>query len=194
MAEKTNDQSKIDEINIASVFLKLLFSGIAASVILGVFCNGVNGMICESYYPIVLRWENISFASFSFSLYCAVIAQGVFEGLLFGIGFSLVFTIAALVIFKKRYSWRLGIKYLFVVVLGALIGWSLGGIVGCIYATFSPTWIPSQFLPAAFADSNISFFRFAWVGGSICGMELGGLISLSFAIALMYQKSLKLQK
>jgi hypothetical protein len=186
MIEETDDDLETDPINLVNVFLKLTFTGIVAAVILGLFCNGINANVCDKYYLIVLQWN----VSSPVSLFYAIMAQGVFEGLLFGTGFSLIFTIAALCIFKKECSYYLGRTYLGVVILGAIIGWWIGGIAGCGLAFLSPEWVVTQFMRGYF----VSPIRFAWVGGSILGMELGGLISLPIAIILMYQKSLQFRE
>jgi hypothetical protein len=110
---------------------------------------------------------------------------------LFGTGFSLIFTIAALCIFKKECSYYLGLNYLAVIILGAFLGWFVGGIAGYGLAFLSEDWIRTQFMQGCISISPI---RFAWVGGSIYGIELGGLISLPLAIVMMYQKSLTFRK
>jgi hypothetical protein len=190
MIEDTDHDLKTDPINLVNTFLKLMLTGIVGALILGIFCNGINAKVCSEYYRIVLHW-NFNFPVEPVSLFYVIIAQGIFEGLLFGIGFSLIFTIAALCIFKTECSYHLGLGYLAVIILGAFIGWFIGGIAGCGLALLSPEWILAQFMQGYISVSPI---RFAWVGGSICGMELGGLIALPIAIILMYQKSLQLQE
>ncbi|MDR1486259.1 MAG: hypothetical protein LBT09_15760 [Planctomycetaceae bacterium] len=188
MIEDTYNDPQTGPINIVVVFLKLMFTGIVAALILGIFCNGINAKICDEYYLIVMHWN---FQVNSVSLFYAIIAQGIFEGFLFGVGFSLIFTIAALCIFKRECSYYLGLSYLVIIVFGAFLGWFIGGIVGCGLAFLSEDWIRTQFMQG---HISISPIRFAWVGGSICGMELGGLLSLLLAVVMMHQKSLTFGK
>ena len=61
------------------------FTGILAGGFVGGTTNGVNGAVSPLYFVTVMHWPNVD-------VWHAAIAQGVFEGLLFGIAYSLLFT------------------------------------------------------------------------------------------------------
>jgi MFS family permease len=189
MTKKTDNYDSLasqkESTNTLIVFLKLMFTGVILAIILGASCNGINVQICSSYFPIVLRWEMRE------SFFRMAIAQGIFEGLLFGIGFSLVFTITALCMFKKKLSYYLGLRYLLIIIFGAILGWFIGGIIMYGLACLSPTWIETQFMRGNLFEPAT---RFAWVGGSINGMIWGGFIFLIISIVFMYQKSLQIKQ
>ena len=49
---------------------------------LGGLTNSVNGWISPTYFRNILRWDDIA------DIWRATIAEGIFEGLLFGLGFQ----------------------------------------------------------------------------------------------------------
>ena len=61
--------------------------GVLASGILGGTTNAVNGWVSPTYFVTILGWRGVG------DVWRASIAQGVFEGLVFGIFFSLIFTV-----------------------------------------------------------------------------------------------------
>ena len=63
----------------------IAISGVLASGFLGGTTNVVNGAVSPTYFVNVLGWHGIE------DVWRASIAQGIFEGLLFGIAFSLLF-------------------------------------------------------------------------------------------------------
>ena len=57
-----------------------------ASTCLGALTNAVNGWVSPLYFVTILGWRDVE------NVWRASIAQGIFEGLLFGVFFSMVFT------------------------------------------------------------------------------------------------------
>jgi hypothetical protein len=65
----------------------LAVCGVLASAFLGGSTNAVNGWVSPTYFVNVLHWQGIA------DVWSASIAQGILEGFLFGVFFSLVFTV-----------------------------------------------------------------------------------------------------
>ena len=70
----------------------LALAGIAVSTVLvsaffGGSTNAINGWVSPSYFVTILGWRGVE------NVWRASIAQGIFEGLLFGVFFSLLFTV-----------------------------------------------------------------------------------------------------
>lgn len=63
-----------------------------------------------------------------------------------------------------------------------VLGWFLGGSAGVWLATVSPEFLQMTFVGVPSGHSDV--LRYAWVGGSLWGMELGGAaITLKEALA-----------
>jgi hypothetical protein len=144
----------------------LPLTGILAGALLGAVTNSVNSLVSPDYYRNILYWHNVQ------NVQRAAIAQGIYEGLLFGLVFSLIFTIVVGVIARARCPYRLGVRYILFVTAAASGCWILGGLLGVGLAAFSP-----EFYRHAFREVPNDMFEmltYAWVGGSIWGLEFGG--------------------
>ena len=108
------------------------------------------------------------------------------RGLLFGLFLSLVFVIVAGIVSKARCSYRFGAAVLLLVVAAAFVCWVIGGLLGMGLATLSPEFyhMPSSALPEDFG----AMLRYAWVGGSIWGIEFGGFGLTILGSFLFYAK------
>jgi hypothetical protein len=152
-------------------------SGVLASGLLGGTTNAVNGAVSPTYFVTILRWQGVE------DVWRASIAQGIFEGLLFGIFFSLLFTVATGIITNAACSFGFAFRHLLGILAGAYLCWALGGLAALGLATLSPEFYRRAFfgVPEEFG----AMLRYAWVGGSIWGAELGGLVSVVVGLVIL---------
>lgn len=157
---------------------------IISCLLLGAFIGGstnaINGIVSPTYFINTLGWEahnNIRVMS---------IFQGVFEGLLYGFIFAIVY--ATVASFKIVGSVKNIILFKFFISLGAtiLVFWAVGGIIAILLAYFGPEFYQSTFVAAP--KETEAMLRYAWVGGSIWGGLLGGLLSLVVGASIFKQK------
>ncbi len=155
----------------------LAVCGVLAGGFLGGTTNAVNGWVSPEYFVAVLGWDGIE------DVWRASIAQGMFEGLVFGIFFSLVFTVATGIITESSCSFGFAFLYLLGILVGRLVCWVLGGLAATGLATLSPAFYRQTFFKVP-KDPG-SMLRYAWVGGSIWGAELGGLVAVVVGLVLL---------
>jgi hypothetical protein len=155
----------------------IAFTGIAAGALIGATTNAVNGFVSPTYFINILHWQNVE------NVPRACIAQGIFEGLLFGFFFSLIFTVATAYFTGAASTYQFAAKHLLGIVIGAYASWILGGISGMGLATLSPEFFRGAFIgvPENFAD----MLPYAWVGGSIWGAQFGGFFCLFVGIIFL---------
>jgi hypothetical protein len=151
--------------------------GVLASGFLGGTTNAVNGAVSPTYFVTILGWRGVE------DVWRASIAQGVFEGLLFGIFFSLLFTVATGIITGASCSFGFAFKHLLGILAGAYVCWALDGLAAIGLATLSPEFYRRAFfgVPKEFGP----MLRYAWVGGSIWGAELGGFMSVVVGLVIL---------
>ncbi len=154
----------------------LAVTGVVLGAALGATTNGINGWVSPVYFRRMMRWEDVD------DVWRASIAQGIYEGLLFGLAFAMIFVTVVGVVTRARSPYRLAARYLALVAVAALACWAAGGATGMGLAALSPEFFQHAFrgVPKEFAE----MIRFAWVGGSIRGIELGGLASIVVASVL----------
>ncbi len=152
-------------------------SGVLASGLLGATTNAVNGRVSPLYFVTILGWHDVA------DVWRASIAQGAFEGLLFGVFFSLVFTTAAGIITGAACPFGFGLKHLLGILTGAYVCWALGGLAGVGLAALSPDFYRRAFIGVP--GQHGPMLRYAWVGGSIWGAELGGLVSVILGLVVL---------
>jgi hypothetical protein len=159
------------------VIAALAVSGVLASGLLGGVANAVNGAVSPTYFVTILGWRDIE------DVWRASIAQGIFEGLLFGVFFSLLFTVGAGIITGASCSLRFAIKHLLGILGGASLCWALGGLAAIALATLSPEFYRQRFsgVPKEFGP----MLRSAWVGGSIWGLEFGGFVAVVVGLVVL---------
>jgi hypothetical protein len=152
-------------------------TGVFASAGLGAVTNAVNGRVSPLYFVNILGLRGVE------DVWRASIAQGIFEGMCFGIFFSLVFTTGAGLITRAACGYAFALHHLLGIVAGALICWAIGGVVAMGLATLSPEFYRRAFIgvPQEFGP----MLAYAWVGGSIWGLELGGLVSVVLGLIVM---------
>ena len=158
----------------------LAVTGILAGAVLGALTNSINGWVSPLYFRNILRWHDVE------DVWRASIAQGIFEGLLFGLFLALVFTIVVGCVSKARCSYRFGVVTLMFIAVAALVCWAVGGLLGMGLAPSarSSTAMPSIGVPQDFGE----MLRYAWVGGSIWGIEFGGFALTILGSFLFYAR------
>ena len=158
----------------------LAVTGVLTGAALGGLTNSVNGWISPLYFRNILGWHDVN------DVWRATIAQGIFEGLLFGLFLALVFTVVVGCVSKARCSYRFGVVILAFVAVAALVCWAVGGLLGMGLATLSPEFYRHAFIgvPRDFGE----MLRYAWVGGSIWGIEFGGFAPTILGSFLFYAR------
>ena len=112
--------------------------------------------------------------------------EGIFEGLLFGLFLALVFTVVVGVVSKARCSYGFAVVTLLLVAVAALVCWAVGGLIGMGLATLSPEFFRHAFIgvPQEFGE----MLHYAWVGGSILGIQFGGFVLTVLGSFLFYAR------
>ena len=152
-------------------------SGVLASGFLGATTNAVNGRVSPLYFVTILGWHEVA------DVWRASVAQGAFEGLLFGVFFSLVFTVGTGIITSAACPYWLALKHLLGILAVTYLCWALGGLTGMGLASLSPEFYRSMFIGVP--EQRWPMLRYAWVGGSIWGAELGGLMSVILGLVVL---------
>lgn len=142
-------------------------TGVLASAGLGAFTNSVNGAVSPTYFVRILRWHDVE------NVWRASIAQGVFEGILYGLFFSLVLTSVIGVVSRGRCPYGFAAGHLTGVFGATLLCWVLGGLIGVGLSALSPEFYRRAFIGVP--EDPGEMCRYAWVGGSIWGAVFGGL-------------------
>jgi hypothetical protein len=152
-------------------------TGVVAGGVLGAITNAVNGWVSPQYFVAILGWHDVE------DVWRASIAQGLFEGLLFGVFFSLIFSAVSGLITRASCPYAFAFKHVLGILAGALVCWGLGGLAGMGLASLSPEFYRRAFIgvPAEFGP----MIRYAWVGGSIWGLELGGLAAVILGLVVL---------
>lgn len=168
----TNDTKQSHFSKVLSVGLTCIFTG----GFIGAITNMVNGSVSPAYFRIVMGWDFTN-------IWIASVAQGLLEGLIYGVLFSLIFTSGFVLITKGKASYNFALKQLFKIILITLVCWAIGGVLGLLLASLSPDFFRSHFYHVP--KEKIEMIKYAWVGGSIWGGMLGGLLSAVFGLALI---------
>lgn len=163
------ESMKTSGINITTPFVTFLASVIGGGV-LGAVTNFVNGRVSPVYFQNVMRWKDVS------DVPRAAIAQGVFEGLVCGLIFGTIFVVAVSIISRLRLRSGPSLSYLGLLFGSAFLAWCLGGLLAMVLAWISPEFFRHAFqgVPEDFS----SLLKYAWVGGSIWGVQFGGFALL----------------
>ncbi len=152
-------------------------TGVFASAALGAVTNAINGWICPEYFVAVMRWHLV------IDVWRASIANGIYEGALFGTFFSLLFAVGIGIITRVTCPYLYAIRYLLGTVAGAFVCWMVGGIIALMLASLSPEFYRATFdgVPNEFS----AMLRYAWVGGSIVGVQMGGLVCVFLGLVVL---------
>jgi hypothetical protein len=152
-------------------------TGVAASACSGGLTNAVNGWVSPRYFVTILHWQGVE------DVWRASVAQGVFEGLCFGVFFSLLFTGVTGVVTRASCGYGFAARHLLGIVAGALLSWAVGGLAGMGLAALSPDFYRRTFIgvPEEWGER----MAYAWVGGSIWGLEFGGLVCVVLGLVVL---------
>lgn len=154
------------------IWLGAIFGGAC----LGLLTNAINGRVSPAYFVEIMRWENVA------DVPRAAIAQGAFEGLVMGLTMGTIFVVAIGLISGARCSATGGLKFLGGLFLSAMALWTLGGLLAVGLATLSPEFYRETFRGVPEGTGAIS--RYAWVGGSIWGIQFGTVAMLILWIVI----------
>ncbi len=159
-------------------------TGVAASACVGCATNAINGWVSPLYFVRIMRWDNFE------DIWLASIAQGIFEGICFGAVFSLMFAAGVGIITRALCSYSFAVRYLLAIIAGALVCWILGGLAAMGLAVLSPERYQMAFIGVP--DDYGPMLKYAWVGGSIWGVQFGGFVSLVLALVILRGNWLRL--
>lgn len=153
----------------------LALFGVAASTIfagafIGATTNAINGAVSPTYFVNVLGWTDVE------NVWRASIAQGVFEGLLYGVVLSLAFTFVVGIVSRVRAPYGFALRHILAMVCGVYVCWALGGVLATGLAALSPDFYRETFLGVP--EERGEMLRYAWVGGSIWGAMSGGPLAV----------------
>lgn len=147
-------------------------TAIVGGGLIGAMTNAINGVVSTAYFRNIMRWNDPN----DIVVWRAGIAQGVFEGLIYGVVFAVVFTLVVGVATRCRCYFYEVWPTLRNAFLAVIVCWMIGGVLAMGLATLSPEFYRNSFrhVPEDFS----AMLRYAWVGGSIWGGMIGGLLSL----------------
>jgi hypothetical protein len=161
-----------------SSFLIIFFVALTCVLnggIIGATTNMINGAISPYYFKAILHWD------FN-DIWMASVAQGIFEGLMYGVIFSAIFTTGFGMITRGQSTFGFAANQLLKVVFIVYSCWIIGGLVAMFLATISPEFYRSH-VPMTPNDYS-EMLKFAWVGGSIWGGMAGGFLSAILGIVV----------
>lgn len=151
----------------------LLLTGPALGAVLGAMTNSINGAVSPVYFRAVMNWSAVT------NIWRASIAQGIYEGVLFGLGMAVLYAVVVGIVARGCAPYRLALVYLLAAAGFALTASAAGGLVALGLAALSPEYWQNTFAGAPAAVGPL--LRYAWVGGSIWGLQFGGLAGLIVA-------------
>ncbi|MGF1512471.1 MAG: hypothetical protein ACFB5Z_02070 [Elainellaceae cyanobacterium] len=152
-------------------------AGILVTALAGALTNAVNGHISPLYFVNILGWGDME------QVPRAAIAQGIFEGAVVGLLLSTVFTVATGLISRFRCSAADGLRYLGYILATVLVAWGVGGAIAVGLARLSPEFYQNTF--RGVPEQTGAMLRYAWVGGSIVGLQLLAASGVLLAFSLI---------
>jgi hypothetical protein len=162
----------------------LALIGIAATTVLagtlmGVGTNAINGAVSPAYFVSVMGWPPGP------NVWGQSIQQGVLEGTAVGLLSSAILTTTIGIITRATCTLGMGLGWLAWIILCDAGLWLAGGIAGVLLASSFPHFFRDVFIgvPSDFHQ----MLRYAWVGGSIWGAELGGLLTIVVGLILFWR-------
>jgi len=135
---------------------------------IGATTNMINGAVSPYYFKAIMNWDFQD-------IWKASVAQGILEGLLYGVIFSVIFTTGFGIVTKGQAPYGFAFHQLIKIIAIVFTCWTIGGLLAMFLATLSPDFYKAHF---PFTPTNkTEMLKFAWVGGSIWGGMIGGLLS-----------------
>jgi hypothetical protein len=155
-------------------------TAIFGAAVLGFVTNAINAQVSEQYFRTILGWQNVT------DITRAIIAQGIFEGLICGLVLSTLFLAVVAFVSRAQCDYLFGLRYVLGLLATAFVLWAVGGVLAVILISISPEFYRSHFIgvPEGVADR----LRYAWVGGSIWGVQFGGAAATFIFMALFRAK------
>lgn len=166
---KTRHKQQTNFLTLIWVILSCIFTG----GLIGATTNAINGAVSPKYFQNVLGWN-------FHDIWSASIAQGIFEGLMYGVLFSIVFGATIAIVTKSKASYQFALHHLIKVIGVVYLCWVLGGLIAMGLASLSPEFYRQTFIKVP--DDYKEMLGYAWVGGSIWGGMIGGLLGLVISI------------
>jgi hypothetical protein len=148
----------------------LLFVGVAGGACLGAVTNAVNGALSPRYFIDVMGWRRET------NIWVASILWGILEGAAFGLAYAFVFMALISFASHRRCRFSHALRYGLVTLALAFGFWILGGASGVAYADIFRDRCDHRFF--GYHDEWPSLARYAWVRGSIWGIESGGFLAV----------------
>jgi hypothetical protein len=149
-------------------------TAILAGLVVGASTNAVNGAVSARYFVLVMGWDFVP------SVWWSSVVQGILEGGVVGLMFSIVLTTTIGIVTRATCTYGMGTRWLGWIVLGIYGMWVAGGIGGVMLAAWLPDWYRRYFIEIG-GDRGENL-RCAWVGGSIVGAEIGGFLVLAVGL------------
>jgi len=144
--------------------------------VIGLVTNFINSWASEKYFETVMGWN---YRYIDIPIFAML--QGVYEGVLYGAVFSLIFTFYV----KKAKHEGLGNRYFLRIFAGVtliiVLCWCLGGVLGVVVFRIFPYLGPDEIY---FSLNGVAPLRdpYGWVAGSIWGGMNGGVLALGWAV------------
>ena len=160
-----------------SIF-SLWITGIFGAALLGFVTNAINAQVSVLYFRTILHWRDVV------DIQRAIIAQGVFEGLICGLVLSTFLTGVIAAVSNGKCSYPFGVRYIVGLLAISLTCWVLGGVLAMGLITLSPEFYRSYFIGVP--QETMAQLRYAWVGGSIWGIQFGG-VAATLLIATFFR-------
>jgi hypothetical protein len=169
----------VDRIKVADLSL-LWVSAVFSGAVLGAATNVVNGNTCPEYFRRIMGWTEVV------NVPRAAIAQGIVEGLYIGLVLATVFSAVVGIVSRARCPYSFGVRFLGGIVAGAVFCWFVGGLIALGIAVLSPEFFQYTFRGSMLEGGDL--LKYAWVGGSIDGLEFGGAACVVIGCVLFRAK------
>jgi prolipoprotein diacylglyceryltransferase len=160
--------------NFQTIFLVAL-TCVLTGAFIGATTNMINGAVSPYYFKAVMYWDFQD-------IWTASVAQGILEGLLYGVIFSVIFTTGFGIVTKGQATYGFAFRQLIKIIAIVFSCWTIGGFFAMFLATLSPEFYKAHF-PFTPTDKT-EMLKFAWVGGSIWGGMIGGLLSAILGVVV----------
>jgi len=160
--------------NVHTIFIVALTCVLAGGII-GATTNMINGAISPYYFKVVMYWDFKD-------IWASKCGAGILEGLLYGVIFSIIFTTGFGLVTKGQAPYSFAFRQLLKIISIVFSCWTIGGLLAMFLATLSPDFYKAHF-PYTPTDKT-EMLKFAWVGGSIWGGMIGGLISAILGVVV----------
>ena len=172
--------------NKQSNFLTIFYVALTCILLggfIGATTNMINASVSPYYFKAVMHWDFED-------IWVASVAQGILEGLIYGVIFGLMFTTGFGLITKGQAPYRFAFIQLLKITALVFACWAAGGLLAMLLATLSSNFYKGHF-PLA-PSEKVELLKFAWVGGSIWGGMIGGLLSSVLGVVVVKNSWTKL--